>query len=356
MPFPEKLNHSGLVDALRAQYRRNLPFVVYRAPGRDRLNAVLQDSPEVLEYSDPGDRGFVFAPFDVKGAPRLWLRPDRYFVSPFNREGVLQSRVMADQDEQAREIHEKAIEKAIETIRTGTLQKVVLARRFSVPFKGEALTVFGRLAASYPAAYCYMLHHPEVGTWLGASPELLLSYSEGWAETVSLAGTQAANGSGPARWGSKELQEQGLVTEYILDRIRTMGLDPQPGSQESVKAGSVWHLRTPIRLATKARQLPQLLAQLHPTPAVCGYPPEEARAFIRRHENFNREYYSGFLGEQNLEDPDTLILYVNLRCMRLFGDKAYVYVGGGITEASDPRAEWEETRQKSATVLSVLNI
>ena len=356
MPFPEKLNHSDFLDAVRLQLRRNLPLAVYRVPGTDQLKAVLQDGAELLEFGNPEDQGFVFAPFAADGPPKTILRPDRFFTSPFSREAVLQAPVMPDPDHQAREIHEEAILGAIAAIRSGPLRKVVLARRFSVPFDGEALAVFGRLAATYPAAYSYLLHHPALGTWMGASPELLLNYSEGWAETVSLAGTQAADPSGLARWGSKELDEQEVVTRYVLERIRSMGLEPQAGQQESVRAGTVWHLRTPVRMRASARQLPELINQLHPTPAVCGYPPQEARAFIKDHENFSREYYTGFLGEQNLEMPESVSFYVNLRCMQVFGDKAYIYVGGGITAASDPRAEWEETRLKSATILSILNI
>ena len=85
------------------------------------MKAVMQDSPEVLESGDPDEEGFVFAPFDTQGTPKLRLRPDRFFASPFSRQARLQSPVLPDTDEQAREIHEASIEQAISVLRSGRL-------------------------------------------------------------------------------------------------------------------------------------------------------------------------------------------------------------------------------------------
>jgi len=96
---------------------------------------------------------------------------------------------------------------------------------------------------------------------------------------------------------------------------------------------------------------------LHPTPAVCGLPKNEAKSFILENENYDRKYYTGFLGELNsdVNGINTSSLYVNLRCMEIAKDEAIIYVGGGITKDSIPEKEWEETVRKTATMKKVLS-
>ena len=112
---------------------------------------------------------------------------------------------------------------------------------------------------------------------------------------------------------------------------------------------------------------------MHPTPAVCGLPKGSAKQFILKHEAYNREFYTGFLGELNCETTiaprsgrrnienrayaitrNSTQLYVNLRCMQLKNQQAIIYVGGGITESSNAESEWEETVSKSLVIKSVL--
>jgi isochorismate synthase len=81
-------------------------------------------------------------------------------------------------------------------------------------------------------------------------------------------------------------------------------------------------------------------------------PKKEALSFILAHENYNRAFYSGFLGPVHLHGQSNL--FVNLRCMQLGRERAVLYVGAGITPDSVPQAEWEETVLKSNTLLAVL--
>ena len=90
---------------------------------------------------------------------------------------------------------------------------------------------------------------------------------------------------------------------------------------------------------------------LHPTPAVGGVPKQIALDFIGHHERLNRSLYSGFLG---VVSPEQTSLYVNLRCMSIQDHMATVYVGGGITEKSDPQDEWQEVLQKANTMGRIL--
>ena len=95
-----------------------------------------------------------------------------------------------------------------------------------------------------------------------------------------------------------------------------------------------------------------LLADLHPTPAVCGLPKQESHRYILDNESCGRSYYSGFSGPINL-DGDTAV-YVSLRCMRIFGDRYRLYAGGGILPQSEETMEWNETAAKMQAMLSLI--
>ena len=91
---------------------------------------------------------------------------------------------------------------------------------------------------------------------------------------------------------------------------------------------------------------------VHPTPAVCGLPKNEAKVFILENEGYDREFYTGFFGELNLKGSSNL--FVNLRCMQVLKNQLALYIGGGITIDSIPEKEWEETIAKSEVMLKVL--
>jgi len=123
---------------------------------------------------------------------------------------------------------------------------------------------------------------------------------------------------------------------------------------ETVKAGSLVHLRTQIKGDIEKEGLRSLVNLLHPTPAVCGMPKEKAKQFILENENYNRSYYTGYLGELNMTENKNSHLFVNLRCMEIKNNIAEIYIGGGITKESNPEKEWEETVAKSNIMLKAL--
>ncbi len=181
-----------------------------------------------------------------------------------------------------------------------------------------------------------------------------MHYSGGVLSTMSLAGTlQRESGKKPS-WGSKEREEQQMVTDYISEVLTGEGITVERSEVETVEAGNLWHLRTTLSGLATAEQVVSAVKALHPTPAVCGIPLQEARDFISHNEGYSRKYYTGFLGELHRGKGRETRLFVNLRCMEYLGDKARIYIGGGITSSSDPSKEWDETRAKSKTILKVL--
>lgn len=257
-------------------------------------------------------------------------------------------------DPEAREIHMGMVAEAVRAIRATPLEKVVLARRFSLPCTLSPIEIFLRLCRTYPKAFCYLWSHPDSGIWLGASPEQLMVFDGARGHTDALAGTQPAAGLATPSWTAKEYREQQLVTDYIVEKLREAGLEPEVGPTRDERAGGLWHLRTRVGFQAGADAAASLVHALHPTPAVCGQPRELARDYILEHENFDREYYCGYLGEVGRSGPGSSRLFVNLRCLQLRDNSAYIYTGGGITADSDPAAEWDEIQQKSLTVLRTL--
>jgi isochorismate synthase len=255
------------------------------------------------------------------------------------------------------------VKTGIESIREGNMQKVVPSRQkwISLPESFDALRLFESLSEKYPRAFISLVSIPDAGTWVGATPELLLNISEGrWFETVSLAGTQPYRADIPLNkvaWTQKEIEEQALVSRYIINcfkKIRLREFDEE--GPKTVVAANLIHLKTQFKVDMHATNFPQLgsvmLHLLHPTSAVCGMPIESAEEFLEKMEHSDRSYYSGYLGPVNFNDVTQL--YVNLRCMQLQPKEAILYAGAGVTADSEPEDEWAETEMKCNTLLQVI--
>lgn len=258
----------------------------------------------------------------------------------------------------------KYISQSVNTIKSGAFQKVVPARSKQVnltePF--DLYLNFNNLCEAYPNTFVSVVSIPNIGTWIGATPEVLIRVAENDFQTVSLAGTQKYN---PAQqlsevaWTQKEIEEQAMVSRYIINCFKKIRLrEFEEAGPKTVIAGNLIHLKTIFKVDMKATDFPDLgnimLDLLHPTSAVCGMPKIEAANFIKQHENGNREFFSGYLGSVN--DNEETHLFVNLRCMQLLEDYAILYAGAGVTEDSIPEKEWLETEMKMNTLLNIIKL
>jgi isochorismate synthase len=223
-----------------------------------------------------------------------------------------------------------------------------------VPNNSSPIEIFRKVLDSYPNAFCYFWYHPKIGIWIGATPELLFLKQNSTLVTVSLAGTKKSTTTDKPSWGKKEKEEQDLVTQHIVQQLSGYVPDLSIGKVNSVRAGNLWHLKTKIWGTVGDLKLKSIIQALHPTPAICGLPVSEAEAFIERNENYDREYYTGFLGELNIDNDKTSHLFVNLRCMQIKDDSVFLYIGGGITGSSNAEQEWIETVHKSETMLNMI--
>ena len=256
-----------------------------------------------------------------------------------------------------------SVERALSEIQSGKFEKVVLSRVADEELRPDASLgrLFRKLRKLDTAAFTSLIMLPDAGVWIGASPELLVGQTaSGEFATVALAGTQPAPDGvepGDAVWTQKEIEEQALVSRYIINRFKQIRLrEFQEIGPRTVRAGCLFHLKTEFHVDTEQVAFPDLasvmLHLLHPTSAVCGMPREPARAFISENECHHRRLYSGFLGPVNMAGSTQL--YVNLRCMCVGGGQARLHAGAGITRDSRPDREWLETENKLQSMRQVI--
>lgn len=251
---------------------------------------------------------------------------------------------------------------AVDFIHSSGVAKVVVSRTMErdLPADFDPVVMFSNLCRRYPQAFVSLVSIPGVGSWLGATPEVLLQIDGDGLTTMALAGTQRLADPRQlenVRWGAKELVEQEMVSAYIRDFFRNSGAQQmRETGPRTVAAGNVAHLQTLFRVdAPQEARLAlanRVLHDLHPTSAVCGMPKNKALAFIQANEGYDRSFYSGFLGPVQIDGRSSL--FVNLRCMQLRKNSAQLYVGAGITADSEPMAEWAETELKAETILAAL--
>jgi len=362
-------------------------FAIWRKPTTSQL-AFVQDfsqSPRRVSLQlEELPAGFVVHPFaDQVDKKAFYIQADRYeklsLDQPLHQEDLpqwmqasrdtlpapeLKKRITALLDqvpqltnpgsdqEKAHFLH--LVAKGIQAIEAGTLEKIVAARTKLIPLPAEfdLGKTLAKLLASYPHSFVNFFHLPGIGTWMGASPEVLIETKGDYFHTMSLAGTQPAQGDNPlksAAWTQKEIEEQALVSRYIVDCFKTIRLrEYEEHGPKTVLAGNLLHLRSDFRVNTQTTGFSNLgtvmLGLLHPTSAVCGMPRKEALSFLKTEEGWDRSFYAGFIGPVGIEQETSI--YVNLRTASLHQTHALLYAGAGVTEDSVPEKEWEETELK----------
>lgn len=335
-----------------------LPFVLYAKPGSAQLTAFLQKDGQLHQTHDFSGSGFAFVSFDGRHQLIIPAQYSEIVAATFipDSEAFRQTNTFKSPDSAKEFI--SLVQKGIDAIKNRNFEKVVLSRQEIVSLDSFDLTqIFTTLLHSYPNAFRYCWFHPKTGLWMGATPEQLLKVSATDFQTVALAGTQTFVSGEAIIWSVKEIEEQQFVTDYIIANFEKLGIPVSVSEPYSSQAGNLVHIKTDIQGSLKNVALSEILSALHPTPAVCGLPKRPAMDFIIANENYNREFYSGFLGELNMDfgnDNMQSDLFVNLRCMKIHENQAHIFVGCGITAASDPEKEFLETVNKSMTMKKVL--
>jgi isochorismate synthase len=259
--------------------------------------------------------------------------------------------------------YEHAVERAVEKIRSGALEKIVLARevRVHATRDHDEGAVLGALREVFPACFCWCVGTPELA-FVGASPELLVRRDGARAQSVALAGTtrRSADPGVDDHLGEqlsrnpKEREEQAIVARRIERTLEPVSVWVAVAEEPVlVKVHNVQHLATPIR-AQLAAPVPavELAGRLMPTPAVGGEPQAEALPLIPALEGLDRGWYAGAVGWTDLAEDGEFC--VALRCALLRGQVAHLYAGCGIVRDSVPAEELAESEVKLQALLPLL--
>lgn len=346
---------------VKTHQEQNLPFVIYCKPESDRIVGLFQKNDHLYFTEKFEEKGFVFAPYEADTFPFIPLVYSDVLVEKIHfRDIALDTTITTEPQPLGNDFYENLVEKCISAIHNHQFSKVVVSRKEKVEVPNFSIELsVKRMISSYPSAFKYCFFHPKIGLWLGATPEQFLKTQDNDIKTVSLAGTQLATATMTLEWGSKEKEEQQMVTDFIVNSLSNIVKEITISSPYTIKAGSLAHIKTDISAKIKNKKgLKAIINALHPTPAVCGLPRQKAKEFIAQNEGYNREYYAGFLGELNIDlvtfRTQQSDLFVNLRCMKVNTGDAIIFMGGGITKDSDPKAEYKETVNKSMTMKKII--
>lgn len=356
-----------LTQLINLCLERNIPFVSFRLPGESDIQTWIQLSGKFnfFESIHEVDKtaGFVYAPFHRRtNYPLVFFEPELVYKNE-NFEDSLIHEISAMPSMYPEYGLEKVYEVSFEDyLKQATFYKKsfdpafrkAILSRIQIEEKPDSFNAgefFIHFQEKYPTAFCHLINIPGAGIWTGASPETLLRIDGGEATTISLAGTKAKSST---QWSDKDIEEQKIVTDYIESTFNKFGIENYEKAEiQNQQAGNIVHLSTKFNFRSQDLdgRLTEFISELHPTPAVCGLPKEQALDLIYKTEMHNREYYAGYCGPINYQGKTDL--FVNLRCMKILPDKLALYVGGGLTAKSDPLKEWEETMLKANTLIQV---
>lgn len=302
-----------------------------------------------------GERGFLIAPFTpTRENPFILL--DTSVLSavslPSQWAETLSRNATVDNGDSSYRQAFGAIQRELSE---HSYKKIVLARIEEVEVGEYSLSnlyhLFLKACLLYPHSYIASWYTPLTGFWITATPELLLSRQNSDCHTMALAGTALARDkkySDVNNWSEKNRKEHQCVTDFIEEQLKPYAVCLQKSKTYPAEYGNLVHLRTDFKfqLAPSYSAL-DVINQLHPTPAICGYPTGEIRNILLQHEQINRKYYAGFSG---LLGNENARFYVTLRCMNITNNHATLYAGGGVLAESKEKEEWEETERKLNTM------
>lgn len=257
-----------------------------------------------------------------------------------------------------------AVAEALGLIEQSQLSKIVLAHTIeataSQPFR--TIASLANLRRIHNDCYTFLVSNGGGQTFMGASPERLIGIRDRELLTDALAGS-APRGATPLTDrqltrklfnSTKERHEHQVVIDFITQHLARLDLTPRFSNQPSIRQlSNIQHLWTPIRANLPAGTQPlDVLAALHPTPAVAGVPRDRACEHIRRWEPFERSLYAAPLGWIDARGNSEFI--VGIRSALIEGTRACLYAGAGIVAGSNPDRELAEIQLKLQALLSAL--
>lgn len=361
----EEKDLSSLIDDL---CQSDEDFALFVDMNSEELQLILSNlernaNPKRIEST------FVLFPFDSGSSAPILLPVSSYFrgeetvkylrslknsqANPQSEEFVSREtdKEIDEFNSKHKEIYQRAFQRFHSALCSGKFEKLVLSRPCKIRRTRSIGSFFYRLLKNYRHSYRFLVK-TQGKFFVGATPEVLLRAHQNNMDVMSLAGTMPVRHAQTHPWSEKNRKEQKLVTDYIVSSLKPVSDDIDCEEPRTHNAGPVCHLLTMIHARLKTDvSLNEVLDILHPTPAVCGLPKEEASRFILENEGWDRGFYTGYLG---LISKHSAELFVNLRSAVIEGDVACCFGGGGLLKESHFEDEWQETVRKISTLKEYL--
>lgn len=336
--------------AINLALKVEIPFVAYVAPG----STVATFFSDISIGSTLAGRRFIVNAWSAGTADEFTIfdRADAKqtidYISSNNLHAYIAPRVWPETT--TRSEYESSLDAVIEFLQNHG-GKVVLSRTLVGDSSGVNWSEVADLYFDlHSEAFRYIYFTPRHGCWLGASPELLLTISNGKFKTMALAGTRRLDQADQS-WSGKNIAEQAIVRNYIVDGLYDLGLNPHCSQTETMTTGNLQHLCTVIYGDIESCTPKEILSTLNPTPALAGYPLASALEQIAEAERHPRRCYGGYVA---IDSTDEFVAYVNLRCVNFDRERWCMYVGSGVMPDSDIEDEWLETEAKAQLLKSII--
>ena len=300
-------------------------------------------------------------------ATRIWNANTKFRSFDYASDAVPQRsrlELLSTTDLGGPDVFKRSVETALSYIANGSFKKIVLARALDLkanqPF--HPLEILNTLRERYADCYAFSIANGKGQSFIGASPERLVSARNGWVNVDVLAGTapRGATASEDAHLGNallrsvKDLREHRYVYDSICRRLAPLGIETSDACRPTLKKlQNVQHLHVDIAATLpNGTHLMDLVEALHPTPAVGGMPREQAVPKIPELEPFERGLYAGAIGWVDARGEGEFL--VAIRSALVDGNAARLFAGVGIVDGSEPEREFEETNLKFRALMENL--
>lgn len=256
-------------------------------------------------------------------------------------------------DTPSQEDWEKGVLDVLEKIKKKQLQKVVLARRTTLIFRKEInpFDILKHLKRKNLHATLFFIQFSKEVTFLGVTPEKLYSRHQNLLWIDALAGTSPRGKTAALLHSMKQRKEFSLVKEFIQEKLATLCEEMHWQQEDTiVKTAHIQHLYNQLEARLKKNLSDQeLIALLHPTPAIGGFPQHEALSYLRKKEPFERGHYAAPIGWLSSEETH---LSIAIRSALIRGNEMHLFAGAGIVKNSHPQKEWNELDSKLSNFLN----
>jgi len=247
----------------------------------------------------------------------------------------------------------KVVNRGIQLVEKGIIEKIVLANRIKIKFKNklDLVEILKRFKKNHPNTCRYVWKRNSKDILFGASPEKLFSFTKPNLTLEALAGTISTNSNFKKLLKStKDLKEHNYVTQYLIKCLEVSKIKNFEKSDIKVNSfGDISHLQTLIFSQVENTCPFELLKNLHPSPAVCGYPKNGALDWINTLESFPRGNYASPMGWVDSSGNASFLLAI--RGARYFEENIEFTAGSGIVSGSVLEKEIDEIKLKFESIV-----